>query len=158
MKIKIKEIPLANEKIILSLKNQNPHAEWKQKEYSYLWFLIEQAPQLSETIYLQEFCEISNFFWKGTQFEVINSISSYQQEYIDRIDLEYNNPADIFPYRLTDYAIFDISVMHEPKLLNGMLNYYVYNVTNGLPYLVVCPYPYPVASTKVHYQILPILK
>ena len=33
---------------------------------------------------------------------------------IDRIELEFNNPADVFPYRLTDYKIFNISLIEIP--------------------------------------------
>lgn len=158
MNTRIRDIYLGQTTINLNLKNNKPYAYLNNQEFSYLWFLVDKVPQLSEPHYLREFCEISNFFWKGVQFEFIDSIQAYQQQYIERIEMEYNNPADIFPYRLTDFAIFDISVMHEPKIEGDMLSFYVYNVTNGLPYCVICPYPYPVKSTQVHYQILPLLK
>jgi hypothetical protein len=70
--------------------------------------------------------------------------------------LEKKHPSDVFPYRLTDYKIFDVSVMHDPCVEEGHLLYFVYHTTTGLPYRVVCPFPYTSTSTVIHYQILPI--
>lgn len=154
----VKEINIDDEKVSLILNEQIPVVEWNGQEFLYLWFFLRAVPSLSDPLYIEEFCEISNFFWKGVQFQRITSILEYQQEYIQRVKLENEHSADVFPYRLTDYKIFDVSVMHPPKIVDEQLLYYVYNVNNGLPYRVVCPFPYPTTSTKVHYQILPILE
>lgn len=153
----IKEIHIGTDKISLSLQNNQPLAEWNNHTFKHLWFLVRAIPNLSNPSYITTFAEISNFFWKGQQFQCIASIPKFQEEYRRQVEMEKKHPADVFPFRLTDYKIFDVSVMHEPKIIKDQLIYYTFNISNGLPYRVVCPYPYPSASTLIHYQILPIL-
>lgn len=154
----IKSLQIGSDKVFLVLKNQNPFVEYNDETLSHLWFLIEKLPALSNPKHIRHFAEIANFFWKGLQYQCINSIETYQKNYQDQVELEKQYPADIFPYRLTDYKIFDVSVMHEPRIDRGNLTFFVYNVQTGLPYRVVSPFPYPLASTRIHYQILPILE
>lgn len=157
-KIFVKEIPLAQETLTLIVKGQTPLIEWNNRAFTDLWSVLEQFPILSDSHFIKEFAEISNFLWKGVQFRCIPSIPDYQEQYWERIELEKKQPADLFEYRLTDYKIFDVSVMHEPSLEYGQVTYFVYQVSTGLPYRVVCPFPYPHDSTLVHYQILPIFE
>lgn len=123
-----------------------------------LWLLVQELPLLSEPIYMNEFAQISNFFWKGPSFEVIDNIPEYQNYYLKQVALEKKHSPDVFPYRLTDYRIFDVSVMHDPELLENQLSYFVYQTNTGIPYRVNCPFPYRSTSTFVHYKILPILE
>jgi hypothetical protein len=154
----IKEIMIENHVISLCIQNQTPIVECNHQRFANVWLLVDHIHLLSHLDYLQEFAEISNFFWKGTQFQFIESISNYQRLYKERVELEKKHPADIFEYRLTDFKLFDVSVMHPPQVEQGQLSYFVFNVTNGLPYRVVCPFPYTAStSTFVHYQLLPIL-
>lgn len=152
------EIQVGTHIIKLFIIKDKPIAEFENQHYSQLWFLVQTCPLLSEVDYLKEFARISNFFWKGLAFHYIDSISYFQQHYHQQIELERRCPGDIFPYRLTDFKIFDVSVMHDPYLEDGSLYYFVYNSSNGLPYRVVCPFPYTTTSTLVHYQILPIIE
>lgn len=155
----IKSIQLNNDKVFLILKNQIPIVEYNDEPFSHLWFLVAKLPSLSNPKYIRAFSEISNFFWKGLQCQCIESIDLYQRNYMNQVDLERKYPADLFPYRLTDYKIFNVEVMHEPKIDLGQLIYFVYNIHTGLPYRVVCPFPYPATvSTTIRYQILPILE
>jgi hypothetical protein len=154
----IEEIQVGPHLIKLSIHKDKPIAEFDEEHFSQLWFLVQSCPLLSDPKHLKEFARISNFFWKGVIFRYIDSISQFQQYYHDQIELERLCPGDIFPFRLTDYKIFDVSVMHEPHLEDGSLYYFVYNSSNGLPYRVVCPFPYTTTSTLVHYQILPIIE
>jgi hypothetical protein len=150
------EIPLGTGLIRLFLNNQVPTAEFLGQYYTVLWFLVQNVSELSDPSYLKEFSEISNFFWKGIQFQTIDSIEDFQKQYVEQVELEKNYQGDVFPYRLTDYKIFDVSVMHSPLLDSGNLYYYVYHTATGLPYRVVCPFPYVSTSTLVHYQTLPL--
>jgi hypothetical protein len=154
----IKSLQIGNDTLFLILKNQYPLIEYSDETISHLWFLVEKIPALSNPKHIRTFAEISNFFWKGLQFQCIPSVETFQRNYREQVELEKIYAADIFPYRLTDYKIFDVSVMHEPRIDRGHLTFFVYNVQTGLPYRVVCPFPYPVASTRIHYQILPILE
>jgi hypothetical protein len=156
-KVQVGEVNLKNEKFFLVLKNQAPVVEWQDQGFPHLWHLLSKIPELSDTQYIEQFAQISNFYWKGLHFQCIASINDYQKQYRDQVALEQKHSSDVFPYRLTDYKIFDVSVMHAPKYENGQLIYFVNQVQTGLPYRVVCPFPYPSTSTLVHYQILPIL-
>lgn len=158
VKIPVKEIDIHDQKFTLILKNHAPVVEWSNKEFPHLWFLLEKCPLLSQEKHINDFATIANFFWKGLEFECISSISHFQKNYKQRVELEKDYPADVFPYRLTDYKIFNISVMHEPRIENGELFFFVYRISNGLPFRVVCPFPYPTDSIVVHYQILPIVE
>lgn len=157
-KVFVKDVSVGNERVQLFLHDQTRTAEWNQKSFNHLWFLVAQCPILSDPQHIHAFAEISNFFWKGTEFQCIPSIPAYQQCYRERVELEQQHSADVFEYRLTDYKIFDVSVMHDPQTTGEQLIYFVCCVQNGLPYRVVCPFPYSLDSTIVHYQILPIVE
>lgn len=152
----VKELNVAEHSLILYLQGKIPHVDYKNECFTFLWNLIEKIPELSEELYIQQFAYLSNFYWKAGEFQVIESIPEYQKFYLNRIEMERNQQADIFEYRLTDYKIFDVSVMHAPKVENKQLIYYTYNTSNKLPYRVVCPFPYHLTSTYVHYQVLPL--
>ena len=111
---------------------------------------------MSDSKYIEQFALISNFFWKAGQFQLIDSITEYQNFYLERIRLEKQHPQNVYDYRLTDFKIFDVSVMHAPKIIDKQLVYFTFNAANRVPYRVVCPFPYPLESTYVHYQILSI--
>lgn len=152
----IKEISIGSYNVRLLMQDQIPLVEWEGHLFNHIWLLSQQLPQLSEKTYIKEFAKISNFLWKGLQFQFIDQIAEYQNFYNTQVELERKCPSDIFPYRLTDYKIFDVSVMHDPRCENGQLFYFVYQTTTALPYRVVCPFPYLSTSTLVHYQILPL--
>lgn len=152
----LKEILIGFRTIRLYLNGDVPLAECEGQEYNLLWLLVHKVSELSDPQYTKEFSEISNFFWKGIQFQTIDSIPDFQKSYVEQVELEKRYQGDVFPYRLTDYKIFEVSIMHPPLLEDGTLYYYVYHVSTGLPYRVVCPFPYVSTSTLVHYQILPI--
>ncbi len=152
----VKEISIGPQTLHLMLKENMSLIKFNEQFFSHLWLLVQQIPELSDADYLREFAEVSNFLWKGIQFECVISIESYQKRYNEQVELEKKYPSDVFPYRLTDYKIFDVSVMHDPRLEEENLMYFVYNTTTGLPYRVVCPFPYTSTSTLVHYQILPV--
>lgn len=152
----IKEIPLGPSILHLLMQDQTPLVKYEDHVFNHIWLLTQQFPLLSDPTYLKEFAELSNFLWKGLQFQFIDQIAHYQKFYTEQVELEKKYSSDVFPYRLTDYKIFDVSVMHDPRLEGDQIFYFVYNTTTGLPYRVVCPFPYISSSTLVHYQILPI--
>lgn len=153
-----KTIIIGSHTLYLTLKNQAPVVDYRDQTYTHFYFLIDQIPELSNPLYIEAFAHISNFFWKGGQFHCIDKIADYQKYYVERVKMEKKHPADVFEYRLTDYKIFDVSVMHEPRIEGDSLIYYTYQASTGLPYRVVCPFPYTKTSTLVHYQILPIIE
>jgi hypothetical protein len=154
--ILFKEVSIGPYTLRLLLQNQIPMVEFNHQFFNHIWLLVQQLNLLSDPIYLKEFAEVANFLWKGSQFYFIDCITDYQKFYLEQIELEKKCPSDIFPYRLTDYKIFDVFVMHDPLLEEEQLLFFVYHAATGLPYRVVCPFPYTSSSTLVHYQILPI--
>lgn len=152
----IKEILIGPYTLRLFMQDQTPLVQCEGHVFNHIWLLNQHVSSLSETSYLKEFAEISNFLWKGLQFQFIEHIASYQKFYTEQVELEKKFPSDVFPYRLMDYKIFEVSVMHDPRVENNQLSYFVYHTTTALPYRVVCPFPYISTSTLVHYQILPI--
>jgi hypothetical protein len=154
----ITELNIGFHQISLKLQGQMPIAEYKNQTFSHLWGLVDIFPELSDLQYIGQFAILSNFFWKAGQFQFIDAVGDYQDFYLERVELEKLHPQDQYEYRLTDFKIFDISVMHPPKVENNQLVYFTFNLVNRLPYRVVCPFPYPKTSTYVYYQILPILE
>lgn len=152
----IREIAVGSDQVRLLMEDQSPAAEFQGQIIHQLWILCQQCNLLTDTAYLKEFAVISNFLWKGTSFQFIDQIEEYQKNYYAQIERENKYPADVFPYRLTDYKIFDLSAMHDPRLIEERLHFYVSNTATGLPYRVICPFPYTSLSTLVHYQILPL--
>jgi len=155
--ILIKTIAIQDLSVQLCLVNDKPIVNFDGASYSQLWLLVQAMPILCDERKINEFAEIANFLWKGTEFSVVSSISSFQTNYIERVNFEFAHPADVLPYRVTDFALFDVSCMHSPKVEAGQLIFFVFNTSNGIPYRVVAPFPYVPTSTFVHYQILPIL-
>jgi hypothetical protein len=152
----IKDIAVGSRTLRLIMQDQTPLVECEGNFFNHVWLLGQSVACLSDPAYLKEFAEISNFLWKGLQFQFIDQIANYQKFYTEQVELEKKYPSDVFLYRLTDYKIFDVSVMHDPRLEEERLSYFVYQTTTGIPYRVVCPFPYTSTSALVHYQILPI--
>lgn len=142
--------------ISLILQGKAPSAVIDNQSFAFLWPLIQQYRLLSDPAHIKEFAVISNFFWKAGEFQFIESIPEYQKFYLDRVEFEKKNPADLLEYRLTDFKEFDVSLMHPPTIEKGFLYYYTYQQSNWIPYRVVCPFPYHLESSHVHYQVLPI--
>jgi len=151
-----KEMAIGPYNFCLLMQNQIPLVKFDDQFFYHVWGLVHQFSLLSDPFYLREFAEISNFLWKGLHFHFIDCITDYQKYYLEHVELEKKYPSDVFPYRLTDYKIFDVSVMHDPCLEDGNLHYFVYHTATGVPYRVVCPFPYTSNASVVHYQILPI--
>lgn len=158
LKTSVLSLSFGNDILHLCLHDHIPVIEYQEKVYRYLWLLINEVKELSQPAYINIFAVIANFFWKGTEFQFIENVSVYQKQYQERVNYERQFPADVFEFRLTDYKIFDVSVMHDAIIEEGQIIFFVCNLTNGLPYRVVAPFPYNVPSTLVHYQILPILE
>lgn len=150
------DIIIGSETIRLRFDNAIPTIEFKEQKFNCLWILCQQCPALCDFTNLKQFSIVSNFLWKGSSFQCVDQIDSYQKNYYAQVELEKKHPTDVFPYRLTDFKIFDLSVMHEPTLFDENLHFFVYDTSTGIPYRVVCPFPYTALSTRVHYQILPL--
>lgn len=151
-----KDITIGKNWLQLLLEDETPVVEFDFQTFNHIWILNQHLPSLSDPLYIKEFAEIANFLWKGLSFTFIDQIEEYKKFYIEHVELEKQHPSDVFPFRLTDYQIFDVSVMHDPKIEKNLLHFFVYQTATAIPYQVVCPFPYDSSSTVVRYQILPI--
>lgn len=153
----IKTLALGEHPLLLGLSQNKPYVEVEGARFCLLWHLVHAYPRLSSLECVDLFAEVSNFLWKGVDFIYIQDIEAYRTFYWSQVEIEQKQPADLFVYRLTDYPIFDLSVMRAPYINEeGYLCYFVYQAATALPYRVVSPFPYTSTSTVVHYQILPI--
>ncbi|CAF23026.1 hypothetical protein [Candidatus Protochlamydia amoebophila] len=158
MNLPPKKLVIGPHTVCLSWNENLPVVKYQNRIYPHIWLLVEALPELSDPLHLVSFAQLSNFLWKGGEFEYIECIKTYQNSYKERIGLERAQPTIFFEHRLTDYKIFDVSIMHKPKIESNQLVYFAYQVSTGLPYRVVCPFPYKSTTATIHYQILPIIE
>ncbi len=152
----IQELKVENQSCLLHLQGEFPFVEFNQQTYSFLWQLLHVLPTLSDPKNIDLFAQISNFYWKAGKFQYIHAIEEYQKFYTDRIKQEKTNPDAHFDYKLTDYKIFDVSVLHAPQIESNQAIYFTYDSSTYIPYRVTCAFPYH-QKQAVHYQILPII-
>jgi hypothetical protein len=83
-----KQLSIGPHQLNLILQGKTAVVEFENQSFAHLWFLVQQLPQLSDPLFLREFAQVSNFFWKGSEFECIESIADYQNHYIQQVELE----------------------------------------------------------------------
>lgn len=120
------------EKIRLSILNE----DIKRVDYlGHTYFSFAELYQaLDKKIPLPLVVLIHNFFTSGIGFNVIQDSSAYKKKYQERILLEEQDQA---PPLLTQYGIYDVSLIEEPKIIEYSLIYYVESNALGIPYRVV---------------------
>lgn len=124
------------------------------KTYQSLFGLTQAIPVLELNDHLKALAKIANFLSGGAEYQFIEDISKYQEEYLNRVEFEQNS-FDYIPNRIIDHGIFDVSVMHPPRIINNELVFYVKNDQNQLPYCVSVAYPITKESDGIRYQLLP---
>jgi hypothetical protein len=119
-----------------------------------LHHLIQSMPELSNPDYLSQLAHLINFFSQGTDYHVIDDIPKFQEAYLERIEYEKNS-FDYMPLRIIDHGIFDVRVMHPPRVINRELIFFVQQDHTQLPYRVSCSYPIEREKLDTRYQLLP---
>jgi hypothetical protein len=113
-----------------------PYFRYKGCAYFTLWDLFIEIPELLEDQHLIECAQVINFFARGLENQVITNIRQYVTEYRKRLLSEaqryYGKP------RISEYGEFDTSVMTSPRMVDGMIVFFVENTLNHMPYKISC--------------------
>src|ERR1700722_6612515 len=94
----IKQISMGPHILRLLMHDQAPMVECDGHAFNHIWLLAQNFSLISDPTYLKEFAEISNFLWKGLQFQFIDEIANYQKYYTEQVEWEKKCPSDVFPY------------------------------------------------------------
>lgn len=134
--------------------DKQPTIIYNNHKYKTLHSLLEMIPALSEPQSLQPLAYVVNFFAKGFDYQYIENIKQFKDDYLNRIEFEKNS-FDYMPDRLIDHGVFNVVVMHPPLIINNELVFFVKNIQSGLPFKVSCPFPITSEFSSPLYQLLP---
>lgn len=124
------------------------------KEYKSLSDLLQDLPELFEKQNIKVLALLANFLFQGNKFQFIDDIAAFQQHYQNQIELE-SRSFEPKLRRLSDYGLFDTSGMHDPKIVDNNLIFYVKDAYTNLPYRVTCRFPITAKIPDVKYETLP---
>lgn len=123
------------------------------KTFTNLLTLIKAFPILESEDNIKSLALAANFLFQGIKFHIIDDASKYQTEYLKRIEFEEQNINQNLR-RLSDYGIFDVSTIHEPKRVEGKFIFFVREDYTDLPYRVTFDSPIVSESPEVKYELL----
>ena len=132
-----------------------PKLQLKEQSFTSIHELIDVLPSLSNAENRLHLAQAINFLARGLEFHVIEEPEEFNSAYEIRINQEIRQPQYGSPLRLTDYGIFDTSLIHLPIVEKGFFVFYVENEYNGLPYKVSISYPLREAQAQIRYELLP---
>lgn len=115
--------------------------------------LVKAFPVLKEQENYSILAYLINFLARGLEYQFIENITKYKEEYTNRVEFEQNS-FDYIPRRIIDHGVFDITVMHAPRVLKEEFVFYVKEDHTGLPFCVHADFPIH-ENQKVRYQLLP---
>jgi hypothetical protein len=157
MKISIQMISLGPHELFFLFDYQHqPVLEVKGVQYHSLEAILKKFPELQQTKHLDKLAQIANFLAKGLEFQYIEDITLFKATYYQEVELEqssllYEGSA------LKDYGIFDLSVMHPPRLKDQRLVFFVKHDYLGIPYQVSLFYPIRKEHPEMLYELLPLV-
>lgn len=141
-----KEVILDKSFTFLNDENSDPAIEFGGQTYKKLADLTGKIPFLSDKKHLKEFVRIANFLFTGQEFAIIDDVAAYQKRYRANAG------------KLTsEYGIYDVSSIKDPFLENGKVIFYAEKKSSGVPYKVICTYPYTDENAECAYTLLPAL-
>lgn len=133
---------------------KTPYIIYEKKRFDHLHAIIKAIPDLANPKQLEPLACLVNFMAKGEEYQIIENTKQFQEEYLNQIEFERNS-LDYIPDRLIDHGIFDVKVMHSPRIINDEFIFFVKNMQSGIPNRVNCPYPISNENPKILYQLLP---
>lgn len=138
-------------------KSNLPVIEINGQVYQSLPHLFIKFPLLFDCHCLERAAQIINFLAKGLEFQLIDNIEAYKDDYRERLEssqLELLSEMDEFTH---DYIHFDLSSMHQPKLFDGCLVFFAKHDLTGFPYKVSLVFPINDENPDIDYELLPYL-
>jgi hypothetical protein len=127
--------------------NHGPHSNSKIAN------LVKTFPFLEEQDNYSTLAYLINFLERGLEYQFIENINQYKEQYTNRVEFEQNS-FEYIPQRIIDHGIYDVTVMHAPRVIKDEFVFYVKEDHTGLPFCVRADFPIHSAQ-KVRYQLLP---
>jgi hypothetical protein len=144
---KVKSIQIDGGSLVLLIEDANPYVRYMEEQYVSLIPLFEDLPALCDPANAKECAEIVSFLLLGEHAYVIENVQLYQNDYAK------NKSNSV----LSRFGEYDVSLMHPPKQSNQQLIFFIHDLTEGIPYQVICPIPYTTDSKPVQCQLLPMV-
>lgn len=157
MKTSIQMLSLENLEFFFLFNHQHkPIVEIQGHQFSSLHKLIQKFPLINQPQHLDILAQIANFLAKGLEFQFIQNIDSFRENYYQQIETEQSSLL-YEGFNLKDYGVFDLSTMHAPLLIDQKLSFFVKHDYLGIPYKVTLMNPVDCNSPNIIYELLPIL-
>lgn len=158
MKIAVKILPIGcDELIFLFDQSYQPIIEVKGVQYTSLKQFLSVFPQIIDNGLFIEFAKIVCFFSNGIEFQYIEDIESFKENYYGQIKAEQTSLSEE-GIHLKDYGIFDLSTMHPPCFKDNYFAFFVRHDYLGIPYRGTLLYPIEIENPQVCYELLPLVE
>ncbi|WP_068468254.1 hypothetical protein [Candidatus Protochlamydia phocaeensis] len=125
-------------------------------KYTSLYQLCRDFPHLLAPKQIEKMAKIANFLIKGLEFQYIENINAFKEDYFQRLEAGQTALLQNMPC-LNDYGIYDVSIMHHPKIHNGKLIFFVKQDYTHLPYKASLDFPLKDENFSIHYELLPAI-
>lgn len=126
---------------------KRPSIEYRGVTFYSLAELIQKATFLSDSRYFDQFIRIANFLFRGLEFDVIDDINEFKKRYQENAN-----------HTPPEYGVYDITSMVQPVVTEGKALFFVEKNATGIPYRVVCTYPYADEFSEYSYSLFPASK
>jgi hypothetical protein len=157
MKISIQMLSVGStELFFLFDKAHHPAIEMKGTHYTSLSHLLQNLPSLADPQHIEKLAQIANFLAKGIEFQYIENLDLFKENYYQQIEAEQLDVLNEGP-KLKDYGAFDLSVMHSPRFMDQKLVFFVKHDYLSIPYRVSLFYPIDQEPLRMSYELLPVL-
>jgi len=148
MKTVYREVKVGKKSLSLELDEGKAKVVWNGQTFDRLDNLVKRLPEMGNPRFVEPFAIVANFLFSGLRYEVIEDISHFCANY-KRL-LKENAEA-------ADYSVFDVSVIKKPIVEGTQAMIYVEELSTGLPFKLICPYPYTDHRVPFRYALLPYL-
>lgn len=151
---------IAIEKIEFHLlfdKHDRPIIQMHHKEIDCLTDLFHTFHFLKYPQHAPKTAQICNFLLTGFDFHYIDDIEQFQKDYKEKIESEQSDTSfqSDSLLSLSHYGTYDVSVMHPPQLINGILTFFVKNDYTHLPYKASIDLHNLKNASHASYELLP---
>lgn len=146
MKTLYREIRVGRQPLQLELDEGEAKVNFQGRNFDRLSDLVEALPEISDPRFLSAFAVVANFLFSGMRYETIEEITRFCSIYKRR--LEGNSD-------IKKYGVFDLTAMKAPYIEEGQAIIYVEELSTGLPYKLLVPYPYHDPLYPFEYTLLP---
>lgn len=156
MRASIHMIPIGSLEIKFFFdQDDRPVLEIENRNYTSLFRLFEDFPHLSNPVHKEKVSQLITFLLTGLEFQWIENIEKFREDYEERIESDLISLGDGLS-KLSDYGVYDLSVMHPPTVSKGKFIFFVKD-ENQIPYKVSLPFPVKTEDPQASYELLPYL-